>query len=198
MIRCSTCSAVLEDETPGIACPSCGGTGRQIFVEATGMYVIVDIHAPSVSVGYSDQPSWTEHWDDLQEAYLALKRIYALDNTLDNLQVRRVIKTFFTQCWHLSDWLKKDPESPVTEDSFRVFIPTATALQICHAVADISKHHAPSHGMTARVTRVNFGRTCTATIEYQNPDGEVDALQLADGCMTEWRDFMEAQGMEVP
>ena len=33
------------------------------------------------------------------------------------------------------------------------------------------------------------------SVQSRTSDGEVDALELADGCMTEWRDFMEGQGI---
>lgn len=110
--------------------------------------------------------------------------------------------SFFIHCYALADWLKNDPESPVTPSMIDLFVDRSDELKLCADLANGIKHlvlHSNSGRSGACPTQ--RGRHITHRIGGENPglsvelrvrvaDREIPAIELARRSMQEWRVFL--------
>lgn len=141
--------------------------------------VNVVAHTPAIAIGLSDTVSWTEQWSDVKHSYANLQDLYATAENVPNDEVRRVVKEFSVQCWHIWDWLKRDQDMPITAATLKAFLRNNTPLKLCNAMAKTSKHHTRDSGTSAVVKTVKFSTTITVDIATANPAGTIDALKVA-------------------
>jgi hypothetical protein len=160
--------------------------------------VNVVMGAPGVAIGFSDTLSWTEQWSDVKHSYANLQDLYRTAENVPNDEVRRVVKEFFVQCWHMWDWLLRDQDVPITEAILKSFYQGNIPLKLCNAMANTSKHHTRDSGTTAVVKTVKFSTTITVDIATTNPAGTIDALKLATDCMRQWRVLLAANNIAEP
>lgn len=75
-------------------------------------------------------------------------------------------------------------------------------LKIAEGFSNTDKHHTRSHGLQAQISSL----TCTPTGNQarvvwtdvaSGGNGEIDALHLAEGCVTAWRSFFAVPGLPV-
>jgi hypothetical protein len=117
--------------------------------------------------------------------------------------VKRDFENFFTQCFHLGDWLWEDRTTGLTHQQVRTFIDKEAALRICAGVANTSKHRTRSqpNAITARIASVGFdGEGTHVTIDWSEGlhGGTENALDLARRCVTAWDGYLKASGLQSP
>lgn len=195
-VECAKCGTALNDMPADQFCPSCGSGERHYRVHLTDTLRVAS--SIDLEVSYPLNRSWAEQWADVQASYAALQHAYTSGERIDNHELRRLIKNFFTQCWHMWDWLLHDPTTPVTETLLQAFCNGNGPLSLCNAMANTTKHHTRTGGTTARVKSVKLGSSVSALIEHSNPPGQVDALHLATDCMIQWRQFLAANNIVAP
>lgn len=114
--------------------------------------------------------------------------------------------SFFMHCYHIRDWILHLNKVGITEEELDSFIDDHYELRICADLCNGSKHC-----KLVRKTRSGrqphiVGKTYSATTWATNPGrdkfvkasytiltstGIVDALSLAEKCMSLWTDFVE-------
>jgi hypothetical protein len=126
--------------------------------------------------------------------------------------------SFFQNCWHLKDWIKNDDQVP---PAIRTGVEGAAMghpeLMICADLANGTKHlkltQAPRAGTGAKPTRRIFDVMIYESLSQpeQPPpfklrityfvdrgDGtEVEALELARCCITQWETYLTGQGLSI-
>ncbi len=117
--------------------------------------------------------------------------------------MKRDFENFFTQCFHLGDWLWEDKTTGLTHQQVRTFIDKEAALRICAGVANTSEHRTRSqpNAITARIASVGFdGEGTHVTIDWSEGlhGGTENALDLARRCVAAWDGYLEASGLQSP
>ena len=113
---------------------------------------------------------------------------------------------FFESCHHLKDWLKNDPAEPVAEGSdVEAFVGGSEPLRWCADIANGSKHLAatirprvdPNVGVGRRDYAVALGGPTMISARYSivGAGKSRDAMELADDCLAEWKQFLEHRGL---
>lgn len=145
------------------------------------------------------QRTWQRKWRDVLHERRALANEYAQRRLWDDELTRRV-ETFFKVCRELGDWLKE-----ATDLDALAYLHASADLQVCDAVAQTAKHFArnPSQGrdpITAVVATLNeTGNGPRASLCWTSAggrNGQADALELADRCITEWEKFFQQNGLD--
>lgn len=203
MATCPDCGANLDDVPQGEPCPDCGGMQRSIAASAHIAAVSVMAAEPDLDLQHGDHPPWTEKWHSATHCLDQLRSAYsAWPVTIDELEQR--VTTFFVECDHLRDWLKKDLTAlnGLTEPDLANHFSSTESLRRCNAICNTHKHHTRDSGTTARIRGTHLSRSgsfVTIEIDWALPSATTeDALELADACLSSWRNFLENAGISVP
>lgn len=113
----------------------------------------------------------------------------------------------FQAIWHLKDWLHNDIHAAVTKKDIEDWVKTrGSVLLVAADLANGSKHFdllnqraGGSHQSRADV-RVYVGQGVQATFYVQDEQShtEWEAVDLADACIAEWRQFLTETGLPIP
>lgn len=189
-------------------CPSCGATSAAGNVALTGSGTL---EAVDVEIGYSEKESWHSKWDDVTRDFEAIEEAFTIEGT-DNRVIRHRLLKFFEDCWHLVEWIKRDPNlSAAVREKVMKAAWGADPMVLCEAVASTSKHHTREghkgqpEKATARVMAVRMplgGWSPTVKITVWQPETpgpqDHDARTLAADCMSWWRSFIKQNELSVP
>jgi hypothetical protein len=134
-------------------------------------------------------------------------RVRRMLNRIENNVGRSVsdygddVWSFFQNCWHLKDWIKNDPHVSI-HGSIEDLVKGSAPLMICADLANATKHlqftkyvrvgAKPSH---ANIT-ITPGEP--STVQYLVDPGtgaQLDALDLARHCVSEWERLLAAHGV---
>lgn len=118
--------------------------------------------------------------------------------------------SFFIQCYHLADWLKK---SGYSENIVYGYIKKSPYLSLCHELANAQKHGKPhTHnkkkdskfcdfgaydmfGITTPISRhidhIGDGRTKFCIHAADFGPFPLDVMELAHQCVKEWQNFLK-------
>ncbi len=158
-----------------------------------------------VKIGRGDYRPWTEKWLLILSRIKALQAVYSGDtHGLGNLEIDSRALDFFVECDHLRDWLEGDlPALPsITPADIDRHFQSSQALRRCNAVCNSHKHHTRRSGTTARIrdTEMTGGKArVTIEVDWASPSAAmVDALDLAEDCVADWRAFFTAFGIAEP
>jgi hypothetical protein len=104
------------------------------------------------------------------------------------------ISSFLGSAHHLHDWIpRSDAQSYMQSD---------THLKIAEGFSNTDKHHTRKHGLQTQIS----GLMCTSTgnqarVMWKDvatgDTGEIDVLDLAEGCVAAWRSFFAVHGLPV-
>ncbi len=114
------------------------------------------------------------------------------------------VYSFFLNCYHLKDWLKKDPGFPGSTE-VESYIDANQELQLCADICNAYKHHQldkpPRSAGNPRVggQKINLelgGGQAAIKIKFtiDTASGPRDAFELATKCLQLWKDFIVAKG----
>lgn len=195
-----------EDEAVASGWPE--PTPEMPSVVAGRASVVFGAVRPGIKIGKDNHRPWLEKWRFVLHHGDRLRRYYVSDvPDTGNLDVEAWATGFFVECDHLVDWLSQDVSAlgGVTEKEIRDFAESSEALQRCDAICNTHKHH--TRGVptkpTARIGDVEqSGGRWRVTVELDwllRPNGPtIDALDLADQCVAEWRRFFKLHGTTEP
>ena len=162
----------------------------------------VSAHGPSVIVTSGDDPSWQEKWLIIQHHLSTIDAAYAGTAPGGNIGLKGAILAFFTNCYHLWEWLVNDPTTSVTEAAIDALLASSIPLQQCEAICNSDKHHTRNRGRTARIrttTGSTTGQSADVEVDWLSPTAvTVDAHTLAEQCVVDWRAFFPTVGLTEP
>lgn len=192
MINCPSCGREQPEDLESGQCRHCGHAWGVLKLDSMGILDFV-----KAEVGYGAEKSWLEQWGQVQRSYMKVQNLYTAD--VHNEDAQSVVKDFFIHCWHLSDWLKKDPATSVGREDIGALLSTEYDMRVCNAMANTSKHHTLVDGkMSVRVSRMVTQPQAQVTLEITPVEGEAterDALDLATSCMNIWRRYLKSYGL---
>jgi hypothetical protein len=192
---------VLDDVPVGEACPACGSTRRNAHVRAEAILAVTAISRPGIRIDYNPSRPWYEKWHDVRQHLDALEAVCRPGAYQGNDPVVRSFKTFFTECFHLGDWLWDDPASGLSEQAVQQFILGDPALRICEGMANTNKHHSRRKAVyvTARISSVTSDEKGTQAFvgwSQGQQSGTEDALDLARRCFAAWEAYLRLNGLQ--
>ncbi|MDH4144125.1 MAG: hypothetical protein OEY23_03040 [Acidimicrobiia bacterium] len=158
---------------------------------------------PTISVTRGDDRPWLEKWREVLRARDQIALVYAQRVAgLGNAEVDERVTRFCSECHDMRDWLLGDIASlPGVAGAEVIAHATSTPpLVVSSAVANSHKHHTRKAGTTsARIRSTNMtptGARVSIEIDWATPDARtVDALELADDCISSWRQFLVSRGI---
>lgn len=195
MATCPGCQSDLPEDLESGQCPHCNHAWGVLKRDGVGITDTV-----TVAVGWGAERSWLEQWGEIERTHTKLQNLYS-SAAEDAREPTSVVKTFFIQCWHLSDWLRHDKATSVQKSDTDSLRDSEPDMKICAAMANSTKHHTldKPEWTTARVSTITTEPTCQVTIEILRTSGKEyrDALELATSCMSIWRKFLASHGLNI-
>jgi hypothetical protein len=116
------------------------------------------------------------------------------------------VYAFFLNCYHLKDWLKRDPSTAASVGDIESYISRSSNLSLCADLANASKHLELTSARTDADTAVGrrhyslgLGNATptTLSVRYEVTAGPntYDAFELATRCITEWETYLTERGL---
>jgi len=146
--------------------------------------------------------------DQFERVNRYLKRIQSEDQpTIDYLDD---LYSFFINCHHLKDWVKKDKSTGLTKNEVEDFVQSKLSLRICADLANASKHVTPERRLRKKDKRPQdnahiTNRNATISIPlrrtiYQNivtlQDGSKHiAENIARQAVDDWTQFLSTKNL---
>ena len=197
---CTDCGEELSDDNSA-ACSACGGTAKTYHLQVHDTVQSQTVDEAYISeIGYGPR-DWTHLWFDLVHHQDQIRSLYASPRT-DNLRLRRSVEAFMTASAHLFDGLYKT--AALTKKAIRTYMDGSPGLEVSQGFANTWKHFGRSEATDLRAEITRYARdqdSCSMTVTYgseQRPDKDIDALALADMCVTEWRALLQQNGLTPP
>lgn len=138
-----------------------------------------------------------EYWTMLR-AYDRLKKVSTNNgNNISNTDARDAVRDFFTHCYHLKDWLKKDSSLRLITD-VEEFISVNKALALAADYCNAHKHAGLDKDSRSgkqlekinthiRIDLTPNGFVTSSSLELTLSGEKYDAFTLATECLEEWR-----------
>lgn len=142
----------------------------------------------------------------MMRAYTKLQKIYTDNgNTISFSDPDDEVDSFFTHCYHLKDWLKKDASMMLT-DKVEAYISSSIPLSIAADYCNASKHggldRPPKSGMMIekknhhlKMDLTSKGFVTSARMELTIDGKKYDAFALATDCLRDWNKFLKTNGI---
>ncbi len=202
---CPDCKASLDEVAVSDPCPACGGRIRSANAAVETIGVVAAVGEVSLKVTRGDDRPWTQKWLAVIHSLDALRDAYGGDaRLLGSVAIDSRVESFFVECDHLRDWLVGDVASlsdvvaPDIEQHFTASQPLLT----CNKVCNTHKHHTRRSGTTARIRATELtptGARVTIEVDWATSQATtVDALDLAQDCVTSRRAFFTRFGIAEP
>lgn len=152
--------------------------------------------------------SFLEKYENLQLEYQRIRdHKYIGDNPHLVDATKEDYLRFFENCFHLKNWLKEDI---LLGDSIREkvegFIDKSANLKIAADLANASKHKVLNKNIRVDkdidLIESGYGMMYSPQIYGKNivislNRGHFDAFDVASGCMSEWRDFLNKNKVKL-
>jgi len=153
----------------------------------------------------------TDKWRRLKKAHHNLKYFYTANpRGIDNTEAKDAAEDFFTQCYHLKDWLIKDQSVKIVSDVEK-YITGCKGLSIAADICNSFKHAGLDRKSRSgkkidemlthmKIDLVENRRRfeSSSRIEIIIDGTKQDALDLADQCMIEWKAFFKQDNISLP
>lgn len=197
-MNCSDCGEVISATDAGMPCPRCGALDRTVSLSDYG---IGTDEIAEITASFPPSPSWQAMWIDVESYLDDLRRWYAGGNGLNVNLLCRAANAFFVACFHLSDYLKKDPEVDVRiKSQVQGFVDRQESLRLARVIVNTHKHAARSPGKRYCYIAEAAARAAGATVVFAcvGPDGQSeskDCLELAEDGMQAWKVFLQQHGL---
>jgi hypothetical protein len=202
---CPDCDTNLDFVEVGDLCPRCGGFRRSANAAAATARVVVSAGEVSLKIIRGDHRPWTEKWLTVLQCLEALRALGSGDvRRLGNAQIDNRALMFFVECDHLRDWLEWDVLAlggAVTADIKNHF-QSSQPLVVCNAICNSHKHHTRRSGITARIRETLItpdGAKIYIEVDWATAGAtRIDAVVLADQCVSSWRSFFSTSNITEP
>jgi hypothetical protein len=207
MVTCAGCGRSLLPEMTHVPCPTsgCGSLDRNVTLsdggQATDDNMRLDQNIPA-------QPrSWRDQWDRVQRWYERFRSTAeGRPHHMDSLNYEDEMYAFFESCFHFKDWLKNDPNPPLSRpQDAEDLVNSCEPLRWCADVANGSKHLVasrrprvdPAAGLGQRNYSIQLGNMTATTISAQyvivGAGHTWDAIELAGACLSAWEQFLRSK-----
>jgi len=146
-----------------------------------------------------------QYWS-MMRSYERLKRVNTdTGNHISNTDARDTTRDFFNNCYHLKDWLKKDPLLHL-QTSVEDFISNSTPLSLAADFCNAHKHGGLDRGGRSgkEIERINThvrmdltprGFVASSSLEITISGQKYDAFDLATQCLAEWEKYLGQNGV---
>lgn len=151
---------------------------------------------------------------EIADKYRRMKRAYERlrvictdnGNTIDNASPRDLAEDFFSQCYHLKDYIKKErPEAPDVEAYINKTGPLRIAADYCNSEKHAGLDRNPRAGEKISAVLVHMamdflpGRLrASGRVEIRLGEKSYDGLGLATDCVKAWDNYLRTAGIEIP
>jgi hypothetical protein len=146
-------------------------------------------------------------WSYKDQYQRVLRYLARIENrNRDRLEYEDDLLSFFQNCWHLKDWIKKDNSVPeAVREGLETELEQHKALKISQDIATKAKHlvsytsHSGEQLSGGRAWQIGPEGT---TFDYQiclldgTPSGL--ALDVAREAVRDWEDILRANGLPTP
>ncbi len=127
-------------------------------------------------------------------------------NTIDNASPRDLAEAFFSQCYHLKDYIKKErPDAPDVEAYINKTGPLRIAADFCNSEKHAGLDRKPRAGEKISAILVHMkmdylpGRfRASGRVEIRLGEKSYDALKLATDCVKGWDKYLKQACIEIP
>ena len=162
-------------------------------------------------------PKWREQYDRMLRWRARLSEPMNPGETHEDYTTRieDYLHAFFVTCYHLHDWLEKDPTAASVHGQAKSHANKAMWLSRCYGIALGSKHvtidrPGPRKGSSPKITAATILRSeplwgvpsphGTWTFKDSHFGIEIDgqvplAIPVADECIREWDEFLRTAGL---
>jgi len=201
----------LETTFPLVAqpCSECGSSRQSATVHATAAIGSTVTTGPGISLTFNRDQPWSVRWYELKQSLSAVEEVCRPDHYQGSDAVKKAIRIFFTDCFHMGDWLWEDKSrTNLTETEVREFIKKHPSLRVSDGFANTDKHRVRNRvrnqagAITAQIRTVTLDTNeIKVVIEWgthgSTPHTE-DALDLARRCVAAWEEYLKAKGLQSP
>ena len=157
---------------------------------------------------------WEKQWARVGRRY---KRLEAMNTPKEHIGPTQDyddddFHAFFTDCYHLKDWLKNDSTSGVSGREVEDFVAKSSNLKLCGDLANGSKHLLltnPKIDPKARIGGKLFKVGLQAGGSLREPTTiahsykvealgkALDGFDLATNCVSEWEAFLKSKSLPI-
>jgi hypothetical protein len=203
VMTCGQCGTNLNNVPVNDPCPRCRSTRRNAHVRGTAAVGTGAGMSGGIKIGYAPNRPWYAQWHSVRERLSTVDAHCRPAAYLGNLPLQRDFEDFFTNCFHMVDWLCNDPAVNLSAAQVRSFVDNDPDLHICAGIANTTKHHTRSrpNKMTAKISSIASNPTSVQVMidwsEGQN-NGTENALELARRCVKAWERYLAANGLQSP
>lgn len=200
---CLDCLADQETDQQG-ACTDCTSIRLTELTYNPGTVVLGDGDAYTE---YGTARPWQEQWYRAKEHFKKLNAVYAPGGYRSDAIARAAVEDFFEHCLRVGDWLWGDQEEThLDKAAVQDFIKNDRSLKVCKGVANAAKHRERDWkgSINAVVRRVQRREDNSASVDiewwmhgHEGGRRTVDALVLAEGCMTAWKEYLKHHNLRL-
>jgi hypothetical protein len=152
-----------------------------------------------------ERRGWREQYDRMKRWQTRLHEPGVADE-----QRRDDFYAFFVSCFHLKDWLKRDPSVPRLVGEKAEELINRPSLRVCADIANGVKHLVRTNMKSVRfdadaqlsITPSAFQADAFDEDAFQTGEIVIEAigqtwpaLEVADGCVRYWDDFLRQEGL---
>src|SRR3989344_13161 len=142
---------------------------------------------------------FTEQFKRMERWHERMKVIYKkVPKDMGDLADEDDVLAFFQNCYHLKDWIKNYTNSGLSASEVKNFVHASEILKLCGGLCNGSKHlkiDDPSFDKNIRINRHFYlprgGHIIGRSFVITSKGNEYDALELANKCVDEWKDFFK-------
>ncbi len=149
----------------------------------------------------TQSPRYLEQWHRVLRWYQRFRDIsenkpisQSTDNDEDD------VLAFFTNCYHLKDWIKEDPSFGESRHTVESYVDQSQGLKICADLCNGAKHSTLTSSksevnpqLTARTQRIYLQdepiKVCRGFL-ITSDNGSYEAFDIAFQCMMDWHKFI--------
>jgi len=150
----------------------------------------------------------SDKYHRMMRSYEKLRRVCTnTGNSISLGEAKEATEDFFTHCYHLKDWLKKElPNlSQAVENHVSNSAPLSLAADYCNSFKHAGLDRQPRSGQqlveVLQHTRMDItpqGFVCSAQLEIKTDSKNYTAFDLATDCVRDWNVFLQADNITIP
>lgn len=215
--KCAICEIDMTEYLPeehAAKCPKCGDGYRMYEGNWAAIESLLDIPIGRIERKAELKPGYGALAAQIRRRMDRVEQLYAGSNSIDAYEVLDEIDALIVAIYHMSDWMRKDPQvsDRVSDDdvwdlysSYPLALTRSYANTYKHLVLDPPKgKRALPYVVYARIEsyqRVNDSRPVVLIKHWAEPahegyhDGSVEALKFANECLDALQDFGTAKGI---
>jgi hypothetical protein len=194
MTDCGRCGTPLQPPLPDNRCPKCGTETHFVQAAFTGAGTL----RAKVTVPYDQTMPWRQKWRDIATGVKNLQSTY-VGNVIEHDAVRQQVEDLFADLRELADYL--DHQEFGGGSTAQTELHNYHALDICDGLVQTTKHHTRNRRndpITGKIAAVHGDNGVSVDIAWSRPSGPQgteDALDLAQRCVRDWRQFFTAHNL---